>query len=337
MKIETRTEIQGKNVNHVISVALCTFQGERFIEKQIQSLLDQTRVPDEIVLCDDGSQDRTLEIVESLQKKTPIPIAIYKNPERLGSTKNFEKAIRICKGDLIFLSDQDDWWYPEKIEQIESIFAANPSLLCVFSDAELVDEDLNTLKTTMWTILQFDEITKSRFLKSEAFEVLLRYNVVTGATMAISASSREKILPIPKEWVHDAWIALILAYNLNISFIERPLIKYRQHSSQQLGSGDWGFFAQIQRTLNLKSSFFLDEALKMTQLKERLNALGYIKKNPIIERKITHLYSRYTIMEKQKKWAALAISELISGNYHFFSGGLVSCLRDLNITFFKKL
>jgi len=93
---------------NTISVALCTYNGELYLREQLESILKQTFPPDEIIICDDGSTDTTIKILEEFRRKSFIPVKVYYNKENLGVSKNFEKAISLCSGDIIFLSDQDD-------------------------------------------------------------------------------------------------------------------------------------------------------------------------------------------------------------------------------------
>ena len=99
-----------------ISVALCTYNGEKYLHQQIDSILNQTVPVHEIVVCDDGSNDQTSKILTQYQTKFPEVFKIHFNTENLRSVKNFEKAISLCTGDIIFLSDQDDIWEENKVE-----------------------------------------------------------------------------------------------------------------------------------------------------------------------------------------------------------------------------
>ena len=105
-----------------ISVAMCTFNGAEFLPAQLESIFAQTRRPDEIVICDDGSSDETQQLLTKFAAKSPVPIALKLNQQNLGSVKNFEQAIKLCNGDVIALGDQDDVWRHDKLESIEHAF-----------------------------------------------------------------------------------------------------------------------------------------------------------------------------------------------------------------------
>ena len=203
-----------------ISVALCTFNGMPHIGEQLRSIEEQTRPVDELVIADDGSTDGTLEMLE----RYPV----IKNPQRLGITKNFAQAIAACTGDIIFLADQDDVWAPNKVEVVAR---ALESADCVFTNAH-VDGGL------LWDHIAFTTNERRRVHLGQAFDILLRHNVATGATMAFRSKWREAILPIPEGMPHDRWIALILSAVAHVDCIDEPLITYRQHVGQQVGIGD---------------------------------------------------------------------------------------------------
>ena len=193
----------------ILSVAMCTYNGSRFLQEQLDSIASQTRLPGEMVVCDDGSTDDTLQILDGFQKTAPFLVRIHQNEVKLGSTRNFEKAISLCKGDVIVLSDQDDVCLPHKIEKLEHIFKSNPDIGYVFSDALIVDEQLHSLGYTMWEGIHFSIKQRNIFKQGHQVKVLLKHNMVTGSTMAIKSEIKNLILPISEEWIHDAWIALL--------------------------------------------------------------------------------------------------------------------------------
>ncbi len=167
-----------------ISVAMCTYNGALYLAEQLKSIANQTRLPNELIVCDDGSTDDTLSILKKFNESSPFTVKMYCNRLRLGPTKNFEQAIQLCNGDIIFLSDQDDVWLPGKLEKLMKVFEDYPKAGYVFSDALVVDNELNPLGYTMWERILFTGRQRLRFKKGHQLEILLKHNVVTGATMA---------------------------------------------------------------------------------------------------------------------------------------------------------
>ena len=115
-----------------ISVAMCTYNGEKYLHQQLASIAQQTRLPEEMVVCDDCSSDSTPEIIEEFARTVPFPVRFFRNPQNLGSTKNFEKAIGLCTGDMIALCDQDDIWMPEKLARQAEMMERDPRWVASF-------------------------------------------------------------------------------------------------------------------------------------------------------------------------------------------------------------
>ncbi len=225
----------------MISVALCTYNGASFIREQIESILNQTKSVDEIIICDDGSTDNTLEIIEELSDDNNI-IHVYQNKTKLGVCANFQKAVDICRGEIIFLSDQDDVWEPQKVETITSYFDANKKIQVVFTDALLIDINGNKGKiipNNLWSY-HFKKKDKEIFDCGIQLEPFLNGgNHATGATMAFR---KELIIGRPftsicqhGEVLHDYALAIYAAENNALGYIEEPLIRYRIHEGQSCG------------------------------------------------------------------------------------------------------
>jgi len=215
-------------------VALCTFNGERFLSEQLASIAEQTRLPDELVVCDDRSTDRTVAIVREFAASASWPVRIFENESNLGSAANFEQAIRLCAGDLIALSDQDDIWYSNRLERSEQELAAHPEAGLVFSDADVINEQNQQLEKTLWQRLGFAGKRKRDLLDGQ-YIVLAKHRFVTGATVMFRTGLRDLCLPIAAGWIHDEWIAMIAAVFFDLRPIDQPLIRYRIHGSQQVG------------------------------------------------------------------------------------------------------
>lgn len=214
---------------------MCTYNGSRFLPEQLASIAAQTCLPDELVICDDGSTDATPEIVETFARTAPFAVRFIRNPQNLGSTKNFEKAISLCTGDLIALSDQDDIWLPQKVALEAERLEVDPSLGGVFCDAELISDKNLPLGVRLWDSINFSPEDRQKFNSGEEVPMLLKRNVVTGATLMFRAGLRPSLTPIPPLWVHDGWIAWMTALYSRLRMIEEPLVQYRIHAGQQIG------------------------------------------------------------------------------------------------------
>ena len=312
---------------------MCTYNGANYLQEQLISIMTQICLPDELVVCDDGSTDSTLQILNEFKKDVPFPVKINRNKVRLGATKNFEKAISLCKGEIIALSDQDDVWLPHKLEKIENIFKNNHDVGYIFSDAMIVDEQIYPIGHTMWESVLFRTHQRKSFKNGFQLEVLLKHNVVTGATMAFRAEIRNWILPISNQWVHDEWIALLSsALGIKGDFIEEPLIKYRLHFTQLIGGRKLKLIEQFQKAIGTKSESYNVMAKRFEHMLDRLVLINKPTKKikKLFEGKIKHLQVRQWI-HNHSRWKRFGriFTELISGQYHRFSNGWKSVIKDL--------
>lgn len=221
----------------MISVALCTYNGEKYITSQIESILNQSLPVDEIVVCDDGSKDETINIINSIKSNCSIKITVHQNENNLGVCANFEKAISLCKGDIIFLSDQDDIWETDKVETIVSWFDKHKDKSAVFTDAKLItDNGAPFIEKTLWECVGFNKKMRKYFDKGLALESFF-INKATGATMAIRKELQFSFAKFCNNdnVLHDYCIALKALDNNKLGYIDKPLIKYRIHNTQQAG------------------------------------------------------------------------------------------------------
>ena len=200
----------------MISVCIATYNGERFIREQIDSILRQLSSDDEIIVSDDGSTDDTISIIDSINDKR---IRIIEGPRKHSPTPNFECAMKEAKGDYIFMADQDDVWKPNKVEVcIEWLHKYD----CVVSDAEVTDSNLNPLYPSLYTIMQ---VRQGRIYNT------VWKNGYTGCCMAFRRNVLNASLPFPKNIpMHDIWIGNVAAYKYNMKFIPDKLIMFRRHN-----------------------------------------------------------------------------------------------------------
>lgn len=226
------------------SVAMCTFNGAEFVATQLESILAQSRPPDEIILCDDGSTDATVEIAEKIAHHHPDRIRIFRNERRLGYLRNFEAAINRTRGDVVFLSDQDDFWFPNKAAVMLRPFAEDSEVVLVYSDAELTDRELRPTGRTV-----FDRRKGIQRCKGLTLRQLSRAVPFNGPMVAFHSRLKPYVIPIcplSTQWGHDHWIGFIAYAIGNIEVIDHPLVYYRRHGKNAGGDSelDGGLFHQ---------------------------------------------------------------------------------------------
>ena len=218
-----------------ISIAMATYNGERFIQEQLDSLAAQSELPFELVVTDDGSTDNTMEIVSDFARNAPFPVSVVPNRQRLGFRANFMNCASLCAGDLIAFCDQDDVWQPRKLEMMVKHFEDRGVLLACHNVA-LVDERGRDLGETVHKI---DRVGNS------SFRDLLPFAYSHGLTQVL----RRELLPFSKYWTHSAdctrlgqpmahdqfyvFIALLLGH---VHYDETILALYRQHSQNATGN-----------------------------------------------------------------------------------------------------
>lgn len=216
-----------------VDILMATYNGEKYLREQIDSILNQTFKEFNLIICDDCSKDSTWEILEEYQKKDNR-IKIIKNENNLGYNKNFEKLLNYVEADYFMLSDQDDFWLENKVEEsYKKITSEGLNLVC--SDLEVVDENLKTIYPSMWEFWP-DYNIKNKIKKSKDYRSCLMTNCITGCTTIVNSKLIPKLIPLPGDpIIHDWWIGLVAGADKNIGYIEKPLIKYRQHGNNQIG------------------------------------------------------------------------------------------------------
>ena len=199
-----------------VSIAMATYNGAQYLQEQLDSFLYQTRQPNELVVCDDGSTDATLEILEAFHLQAPFAVHIYRNEANLGYIRNFEKALSLCTGDIIFLSDQDDVWFCNKVETMAATLATRRDIFVLQADMVLADEDMNpTAYTQLGNVVALGHSPDT---------------YLTGCGTALRKTWLDLALPIPAELAaHDNWIhRLALALGVRM-LLNTPLQYYRRH------------------------------------------------------------------------------------------------------------
>ena len=234
------------------SVAMATYNGALYVEKQIKSIINQTRRVDEIVISDDGSSDNTLEIVRGLSESPEalgIDFVILTDNPRHGYCGNFEHAISHCTGDYIFIADQDDIWIDTKVEKVVSVFEENPGLLMVFHDGSLIDKDDNPING----IFNDYPCPEGKVSQELFLEQGLSTPIWRGMVMCISKEMLDTVLPFPEiSGFHDQWITFCGLCKDSVYYLDEQLTLYRLHSNSTSGGNKATKMRLKDKTLRIK-------------------------------------------------------------------------------------
>ncbi len=201
----------------LVSIALCTYNGQAHIAEQLDSLVNQSYSTTEIVVVDDRSKDDTVKIVQQYRENHP-QIQLTINPKNLGYQKNFEKAFSLCKGEYILPSDQDDIWSLEKVEELIKNVGDH---LLIYHDSAFVSARGEPIGMKMSDMLNMVE-------GGDPIPFLF-YNCVSGHSMMFSRKLLPHVLPLPQKGVYDHYIAFVATSQGKIKYFPEALVKHRQH------------------------------------------------------------------------------------------------------------
>lgn len=216
-----------------VDILLATYNGARFLKEQLDSILNQTHTEFRLIISDDKSTDKTRAIIEEYAAKDSR-IEYHFQKKNLGVIKNFEFLLKKVESDYFMFSDQDDIWKENKIELSLAKLKEDDADL-VYSDLEVVDRDLKTIYKSYWKLKGLENKVK----KYNNFEALYLNNFITGCTMLSKKKFIDLILPLPtksKYVLHDYWVSLIVSQHGVLTYVKEPLIKYRQHKDNKIGS-----------------------------------------------------------------------------------------------------
>jgi len=315
-----------------ISVALGSHNGARFVGAQVRSILNQTRRPVEIVLSDDASTDGTVALVRTLVEPSDVALTVIENAAALGVTKNFEQAILACRGDLIALCDQDDVWRPDRLERVAAEFATRPDLLLLHSDARLVDAAGEPLELSLFETLEISAEETAQISAGNAFGVLLRRNVVTGATVVFRRELVSAAVPMPEAWVHDEWLASIAATMGRVDFSPEMLVDYRQHGANEIGASRRSFVGKVRRALEPRGERNARLERRAHALVERLESWGTAVPSAVVEGargKLGHERMRNALPANRLRRIRPVLLEARRGGYSLYGRGTQDVVRDL--------
>ena len=310
--VQGKSESAGRNADPLpgiprpprISVALCTYRGEAFIADQIASILDQTLPVDEIVLGDDSPDETTIRIVESMLADAPVDLVIRRHRPALGVKDNFSDAIASTTGDVILLCDQDDVWARDKVERLVRHL---DDVELVHTDAVLIDSDGAPLGTTLLGELRVCAWERRNLESGDALAVLLKRNLVTGATAAVRGDFARAAMPVPEGWIH------------------------RQHANNQIGARRESMIHRVMRMLAPDPDDDrrrLVRALSASEFASRTGR-GSASDRARIAEAARHQRARSLMPSGRIERIPAILAEGLSGRYGRCSRGLLTFCRDL--------
>lgn len=219
-----------------IQILLSTYNGEKYIAEQLESIFHQSYPNWSLLIRDDGSKDRTLEIIQSFMDKYPDKITLLSDSTNVGACKSFEKLLQYSTSDYVMFSDQDDIWLPNKVEeaylQISKLEKRDSEIAptLVHFDLQLVNERLESIASSMW------RYSKLNGLNNKLSNLIVQNNA-TGCTFILNKKLRELSLPIPNVAImHDWWVNIVASIHGGTFGIPSSYILYRQHSQNTLGA-----------------------------------------------------------------------------------------------------
>ncbi len=321
-----------------LSVALCTRNGAAHLPRQWQSLLAQDWLPDEVIVSDDASADGTPDLMLAWAKTAPFAVTLLKNAAPLGVNANFGQAIGACTGDLIFICDQDDEWFPEKTRTLATYLANHPQHEAVFANATVADADLHPTGRLFWEVVRFGPTEQAQWLAGQALHVLLGGNRVMGCTLALRAGFRARALPIPETlpggYIYDGWLALMAAATNQLGFVNQPLQHYRTHPAQQVGVAPppagppVRFTDRFNRPRALKLAPFLAEQRTWQTLlalvQERVGAEAVSLEQ--LQNRLSHSTLRATLPPGKLGRVWPIANSLLAGRYHRYADAEANAL-----------
>lgn len=314
-----------------LSVAMSTYNAAPFLKAQLDSVLGQSRLPDELVVGDDASTDGTVAILEAFVASAPFPVTILRQPQNVGVAANYTAVIAACRGDIIACCDHDDIWEPNRLARGLAAMA-DPRISMAFSDASLMDAEGRMKRGTLWGTLGFTSDDLKRLATPAAFGFLLARRAATGGTMTLRAAAARWALPIPAGWYQDEWLAQMAALHGRVQPIAEPLMRYRQHARNAVGARPDGLAARMVRSRDGGRRARLEAHL--AQLRVLLREMETKTEVPdaaleAVRGRIRHVEARLRVEGNPLRRAQLVWAELRTGGYAHDAMGRWSALQDL--------
>jgi glycosyltransferase involved in cell wall biosynthesis len=320
-----------------VSVAIATYNGEKFLREQLESIQSQTVLPTEIVISDDNSRDDTLHTVSTVLdsgwcKNSGVTLKVLNNTSALGPGPNFEQAIQACSGDFIVLADQDDTWHDNKVEVLLRAFAEHPGAFLVHSDADLVDANGQPLGMKLSDGIGFGGDERAALASGHSLPAFIKRNLATGATIMFKRELVEWAFPLPGPELHDGWLALAASLVDGVVFIPESLIDYRQHDNNQIGGKPTTAADSVVAVLKSwreLTRVLARRNLDIENLVDRLGTRVSPVNRQIVGDRLAHNHWRIGLPSSRILRVWLVLWGLLQGRYKKFGRQPHDVLRDL--------
>lgn len=323
-----------------LSVALATRDGQRWLPELLDSLAAQSRLPDELVVCDDSSSDGTRAVLDDFATTAPFPVRRVDSDARLGPVRAFERALAATDGEMIALCDQDDRWGREKLSVLAAALAAHDTVLA-FCDAELIDDSGAAIGDRLWRQLGFSRRQRDSLVSSPPGPIL-RHAVASGCTMLFRRHVLEIALPFPsaldlvaRPVLHDRWLSLVAGCLGKVMPVPLALIDYRLHPNQAVGARWMSYPGQLGEQARRSAADVAARAeaglRELDVLEERVLLDGDLP-GPGVLAQLNDLRRHLEVraaLDGRATRVIPVLSELATGGYRRFGSGPGSALLDL--------
>lgn len=319
-----------------ISVALATCNRASFLKEQLCSIAAQDRLPDEMIIADDCSTDRTIDVISDFARHVPFPVHWWVNGRNQGYSDNLEHAIQLCSGDLIVLCDDDDICLPGRLGMTERQFERCGSIGLMICNSALVDDKLNPLGVTLWDTARF-ACGQTEAVLEDPIGTLARHFIAAGHVMAFRECLKPYCLPFPRQLPAgifcDVWIALVLASVTSVVCVPQAVVAHRLHSGQIAGVRSL-MSSKKRREVRAKDRQRIAEFMPL--LEGAISRVSASVDTPLAQRNLKslrrwaeHMKMQLELPQAKRRRLWRISRALLVGEYHRYSRGCLTAARDL--------
>lgn len=316
------------------SIAMVTYNGEKYLQRQLDSLVKQTVLPGELVVCDDGSTDRTMEILRQFAQTAPFPVRIFQNERNLGICANFCKVFYLCEKEVTFFCDQDDVWFPQKLEKALKVMESKPEVGLVLTYDERIDGNDQPLRNR-----EFSDRLTAALEKEELFPALFHQRHLGWAAHNMACRTCWREILLKRGWAptaFDWWIFHLMGLWNRIDVIPEPMCRYRRHG-ESVSSHSRGeknpfhlLYNSIKRHQDIQYLYWKYRCWQeIVIFFQGRTDLFYPEIFTYYQQTANHLQARIEILAHPRQRLWFLARELFTKRYFRYSKGLRDAFSDL--------